>query len=190
MPNTHKPPSKRDPLKEYLFQEHSEEFLSSWVRQLQYFRFFRAIGGHANDFDKIDLALRYNGQEDLIHLLHELHISYQYYNEKPPQPEVGKPYSSDEFSKFPSLIPGTRWLAQPNRQRVNGIEIFVFCKQDLVEFSIIGSNENNWSLTKTEFEQAQQLEPVFEKFADRVIDPPFDSKNYICPKYYPQYWQE
>jgi hypothetical protein len=180
---------KKDAWEEYLFREHSEEFLSSWARRLKYFRFFRALGGHANDADKIVLALGYDGQEDLIWLLNDLGIPYLRFPEKPQQPEPRKRYAGSEFEKFPLLIPGTVWIEQPKRKIINAIEVFIWGYQERIEFSVIGSADKRWDIGETEFQHAEALEPVFEKYASRMIDPPYDTKNFICPKYYPQYWE-
>lgn len=59
---------------DYLFRRHSEEELTTWARRLNLFRFCRAFGGHANDGDRLLLALVYHGQEDQEKLWRELGI--------------------------------------------------------------------------------------------------------------------
>jgi hypothetical protein len=49
---------------QYLYARHSREELHAWARRLRYFRFCRAIGGHANDGDRLLLALRHDGPDD------------------------------------------------------------------------------------------------------------------------------
>lgn len=49
---------------QYLYRRHSQEELRTWARRLRYFRFCRAIGGHANDGDRLLLALRHEGEAD------------------------------------------------------------------------------------------------------------------------------
>ena len=44
---------------QYLFEEHDEKKLRKWSRRLKFFRFFRALGGHANDGDSLDVAFAY-----------------------------------------------------------------------------------------------------------------------------------
>ena len=41
----------------YLYRDHSYDELARWTRSLRYFRFQRAIGGHANDGDELFCAL-------------------------------------------------------------------------------------------------------------------------------------
>ncbi len=173
---------------EYLFREHSESFLSSWAKRLRYFRFFRAYGGHSNDIDEIVLALSYAGENDLTMLFDNLGIPYKKYSTKPPQPEVGKSYSGTDFSKFPSLIPGTNWVEQPIWHQIDTVTVSIWCTNNSVKITVVGPKEEHWQITEAEFENAERLETIFEKYAQRIIDPPIDSKNCICPKYYPQYW--
>ena len=42
----------------YLYHRHSQTELTDWTRQLRFFRFCRAIGGHANDGDELLCAVR------------------------------------------------------------------------------------------------------------------------------------
>ncbi|SMC88171.1 hypothetical protein [Kibdelosporangium aridum] len=42
---------------EYLYREHSRETIARWARELRYFRFCRAYGGHQNDGDRLLVAL-------------------------------------------------------------------------------------------------------------------------------------
>jgi hypothetical protein len=38
----------------YFFREHSFDELEEWTRSMHFFRYCRAIGGHANDFFAFD----------------------------------------------------------------------------------------------------------------------------------------
>lgn len=183
------PPVKsKSAWEEYLFFAHSESFLIKWAKELKYFRFFRAYGGHANDFDEIILALNYAGENDLIALFDNLGIIYRKYAIKPPQPEMGKNYSGVDFADFPSLIPGTSWIEQPGWQTIDSVRVFLWCTENKMKIAISGPEERNWQITEEEFANAARLEVVFAKYAQQMIDPPIDSKNCICPKYYPHYW--
>ena len=42
----------------YLHRDHAADELRDWARRLEWFRFCRAIGGHANDGDQLLVALR------------------------------------------------------------------------------------------------------------------------------------
>lgn len=50
---------------QYLYRGHSRDELAGWARRMRYFRFCRAYGGHANDGDRLLLALRYEDDADL-----------------------------------------------------------------------------------------------------------------------------
>jgi hypothetical protein len=43
---------------QYMYRTHSRAELERWALRLRYFRFVRAIGGHANDPDSLVLRLR------------------------------------------------------------------------------------------------------------------------------------
>ncbi|MBK7317962.1 hypothetical protein [Candidatus Villigracilis affinis] len=46
-----------------------------------------------------------------------------------------------------------------------------------VKITVVGPKEKHWQITEIEFENAERLETIFDKYAQRIIDPPVDSKN-------------
>jgi len=42
----------------YLYREHRQAELEEWTRELRFFRYCRALGGHANDGDELVCSLR------------------------------------------------------------------------------------------------------------------------------------
>jgi hypothetical protein len=49
---------------QYLYGSHSRAELWAWARELRFFRFCRAYGGHANDGDSLRVELRHHGEQD------------------------------------------------------------------------------------------------------------------------------
>jgi len=80
---------------DYLFRGHSPEELAEWALRLNFSRFCRAFGGHANDGNQLLLVLSYHGQTDQERLWLELAISG-------PPPDVttiaGVPVSLSQFT--------------------------------------------------------------------------------------------
>ena len=167
----------------------SEDLIKDWAKRLNFFRYVKASGSFGDDIDELVLALRYAGEHDLIRLFQDLHVPYKRHSSKPPQPEPGRGYTSAEFAQFPSLIAGTNWIEQPVWQTIHSVTVSVWCTIDMARFTIVGPREKNWVITQIEFENAERLERIFEKHSQRIIDPPVDTQNCVCPKYYPQYWQ-
>jgi hypothetical protein len=166
----------------------SQEFLRSWAKQLRFFRYVIAPGGHAIDMDELVLAVRYAGENDLKDILDELKIKYKRYLEKPPQAVPGVVYTAEEFDKLPPLIPGTHWIEQPGWQTIDSVPIFVWCANEIIKISMVGPQEKGWLVGQAEFENAKRLERHFERYSERILDPPIDFRGCICPKYYPEYW--
>ena len=171
---------------EYLYRDHSESELRDWASRLKMFRFFRAYGGHANDGDRLELALKYDDVDNLLSLLKSLGVSPVVYDEKPEQPVPGVKYSSDEFSAFPSLIKDTEWVGQPGVQTVFGAEQFIWCESGLVVVSI---STGSYEVTTKDVEVAEKLEASWGDFQRIIVDPPRDTRHYICPKYFPDFFR-
>lgn len=168
----------------YLFESHSEETYKKWAKRLHLFRFFRAYGGHANDGDSLDVVYAYRTHSELTGFFNDLGIVLRKYDKKPAQPVRGKRYRGDEFQQFPDLIPDTHWLEQPGHCHVAGVKTFIWCANSQIKISI----HSGYMVSVSDFENAEKLEMVLKKVGLEVVDPPSDSKHYICPKYYPSYF--
>ena len=57
---------------DWLFRRHPEQTVKGWLRQLRYFYFVRAWGGHANDADAFEVGFLFNDRQDMMHKLAQL----------------------------------------------------------------------------------------------------------------------
>ena len=167
----------------YLFESHSEATLREWAKRLHMFRFFRAFGGHANDGDSLDVAFAYKDTAELKQFFSHLRIHLIEYSSPPPQPVLGISYPGDVYETFPSLIPGTL-IAQPKHCMLFGHKVFVWCTSEVIKLSIA----SGYRVEPSDVTSAEALEIVLQNAQLARIDPPLDSKNYICPKYYPEFF--
>lgn len=168
----------------YLFQQHAEAELRAWARRLTLFRFFRAFGGHANDGDSLDVVYAYANEAQLVSFLTRLGIEIVTFDVKPPQPESGVPYPGDAFMRFPSLIPDTAWMAQPGHCKIMDIDVFVWCNGHHVKISL----HDGYEVSERNVSDAERLEAVIAGAALQRVDPPGDTRHYICPRYYPDFF--
>ncbi len=53
----------------YLYRQHNRAELTEWTQAMRFFRYCRAVGGHANDGDQLLAALRCENAADLARLL-------------------------------------------------------------------------------------------------------------------------
>jgi hypothetical protein len=169
----------------YLFERHSESELRDWASRLNYFRYFRAYGGHANDGDSLDVAISYTSTESLLELFKLLRFEPTIFREKPPQPISGVSYSWEEYSNFPSLITGTEWIQQPGHCELFRVKVFFWCESGVAKIS---SSPASYDVNITHVISAEKLENEFKKLNLDYIDPPNDTDHYICPKYYPDFF--
>ena len=167
---------------QYLFEQHSQNELKEWATRLKLFRYFRAYGGHANDGDSLDIALKYKNSEELVRLLNQLGLNPIIFSKKPDQPIVGQGYSGEEYSSFSSLITDTEWIKQPGHTKLFGFNVFIWCENGLIHIS---ASPQSYLVTIEHVEVAEKLEQQLLEFREFIVDPPRDTKHYICPKYHP-----
>lgn len=173
-----------DRWQQYLFEVHSESELRDWARRLALFRFFRAFGGHANDGDSLDVVFAYHTPEQLESFLTNLGITLLKFDTRPPQPQLGVSYRGDLLTEFPSLIAGSQWWQQPGHCEINGISAFVWCSADSIKISV----GDRYAVSEKNVQDAEKIETLLAGVMLERIDPPLDTKNYICPRYYPDYF--
>lgn len=173
-----------DRWQQYLFETHPETELRAWARRLKFFRFFRAFGGHANDGDSLNAAFAYRTAEELELSMAKLGITLVRFETKPPQPEFGVSYRGEVFVQFPSLIAGTEWIEQPAHCEIMGIAVFVWCSANSIKISV----GNRYEVSEQNVQDAEKIETLLADLPLERIDPPLDTKNYISPKHYPDYF--
>jgi hypothetical protein len=173
-----------DRWRQYLFESHPEDTLRDWAKRLSFFRFVRAYGGHANDGDSLNVAYRCQSIEELERFFRYLEIPLVHFAERPAQPEIGISYPGDEFAKFASLIPGTRWIEQPGHCSIANHKVFASCEQDRIRISL----DDDYRVTESHVKAAEAIEKVLLGAPLARIDPPIDNEHCICPTYYPDYF--
>ncbi|MEV4319706.1 hypothetical protein [Actinocrispum sp. NPDC049592] len=170
----------------WLYELHSAEELRRWARRLGWFRYCRAVGGHANDGDALRVAVRVGERADLLAVMGSLRIRPRFVPPDVPQPVAGVAYAPAEFEAFPSLIPGFPGLAQPGHVEINGEKALVWVRSDRLELSIADPGQM-FDVTERAVQAAVAIEPLLDGHA--IIDPPVDDPHCVCPKYYPGLWR-
>jgi hypothetical protein len=173
--------------RKYLFERHSEAEIKSWANRLNYFRYFRAYGGHANDGDSLDLAIRYSNTKEILSIFDLLGVETQVFEEQPPQPVTGKSYTGVEFECFPSLIKNTEWIKQPGWIKFADLPAFVWAYEDRV---IVTAGPSGYEVNEDRVECAERIEASvnFSQIQSQIIDPPKDTRHYVSPVHYPDFF--
>jgi hypothetical protein len=167
----------------YFFERHSAVELRGWARRLRLFRFFRAIGGHANDGDSLDCALRYRSVAELEAFFSCAGLPLVRYDSESSQAEPAVTHSGEVYSSFPSLIPGTKWIRQAGHCEIAGNKAFVWCDGTII---FISATPGKYDVTDADVENARRIEAIVRNAALEVQDPPRDTRHYFCPKYFPE----
>lgn len=168
----------------YLFASQSESTLREWAARLRFFRFFRAYGGHANDGDSLDAAFRWRSPRELKDFCAAIGLRLRVHAVEPGALPLGVPLRIDMLMRGASIIPGTRWIEQPGHVTIAGRKAFVWCDAGSIRLSVASELE----VTESDVEAAVAIERVIPPARLEAIDPPVDTKHYVCPKYYPDFF--
>lgn len=147
----------------WLLQQLTASDLREWIKTLEFFYFFRAWGGHANDGDRFEAHIKFTDKGDLISKMGDLNIELQIIPEDYPRPEIGKSYPASEFDKFKSEIKDYPDLEQPGHVFINQIPVFIWIHSNNVTFSVSGcADGNRYIVTRKDFEACLEIESIFK----------------------------
>ena len=157
---------------DWLFGRHAKQTIKTWLRQLNYFYFVRAWGGHANDGDAFKVRFIYNDKQDLTDKLKRIGIILTTIPDNFPRPVIGQPYPAEEFDKFKSEIGKYPNLEQPGYSILFGYQVFVWVYDNTFEVSVAGTKDDNrYEVTAADFRVCVDLEKHFDRFGwQQLID--------------------
>ncbi|OWR30793.1 hypothetical protein CDO73_09385 [Saccharibacillus sp. O23] len=162
----------------YLHERHSPEELREWAHTLRYLRYRRATGGHAGDGDRLLAAVAVGSRSELESVCGLLGIELQPIREG--EPDWPRQVRSLDY---PDVL-------QPGNAKIGGVEAFAWIYSDRLEIGV-SDPDNPYEVSASTVEAAaEHLEPLLAPLQERLIDPPNDNRNCICPKYYPELFED
>ncbi|MEV0390262.1 hypothetical protein [Nonomuraea sp. NPDC050643] len=172
---------------DYLYERHPPDRLRAWARELAYFRFCRAYGGHANDGDHLLVSLRAGTRADLLRVLSALAVPVERLPAAHPRPVPGVAYSAAEFARFPAPMSRFPDIGQPGHVEIAGQRAHVWSHGERLSISV-ADVVDPYNVTGAAVAAAKSIEAMLGPIAGQVVDPPQDDRNCICPRHYPDFW--
>jgi hypothetical protein len=165
----------------WLFEQHSKQTIREWLRQLSYFYFKRAWGGHANDGDEFQVAFLYTDRQDLLNKIGQLGLILNTIPNDFPRPLVGQSYSTDEFNQFKNEIKKFTDLEQPGHSIIVGQKAFVWVYDNSIQITISGTRDDNYyEVTEEDLKVCIELEKQFDILGwQKIIDKSLE-KSVCC----------
>ena len=176
-----------DAFQSYVFQKHSREKIREWANSLLYFRFCRAIGGHANDGDHFLVSIAFADEGGLCNTLKSLGLKPKAAAPRPQQPKRGGTDSQTDLVRMKRPIREFPHLEQIGHCEIDGTKCYVWVENSHLTISVSG-DKNPYEVDDDAFQRAVRIDNVLEVLSDQVIDPPQDNRKCICPKYHPELW--
>ena len=171
-----------------MYQDHSEAELRRWATLLRHFRFCRAIGGHANDGDSLEVALSCGSEAELLEICTQIGLTLTPLPADEPRPEAGRTYTHEEYARFRTPMRAFPQWQQPGHCALRSGPAFVGVESGRVTIDVLGASGDGFAVNEVDFENALRIERDVMPLASRVIDPPKDNDYCVCPKYHPDFW--
>lgn len=161
----------------WLFERHAKSTIRAWIRQLRYFYFKRAWGGHANDGDEFQVAFTFTDRQDLIHKFGQLGLTLNTIPEDFPRPVIGP---ADEYHKLKNRINPFTDLEQPGHSLIFGHKAFIWVHEYSIHITVSGTQDDNrYEVTEDDLKVCVDLEKQFDHLGwQQNIDHSLD--NHVC----------
>ena len=169
-----------------MFRSHSRAELREWGNTLRFFRFCRAIGGHANDGDTLEAALGFRDLDEMHALCRGMGFALTPLPPDEPQPVRGASYGFADFSKFRSPIPGYPLWEQPGRRVIGGVDLHLSVHDGQLNLTLMGAEP--YEITDSDVDNAKRVEGVLAPLAHAIVDPPTKSDLCLSPRLYPAFF--
>ena len=163
--------------RDWFFRSHSQAELEEWTARMRFFRFYRAIGGHANDGDTLRCALRIDTAAELVEVAAKLGITLHELPVDEPQPVRGKQYTVAEFDKFRWRMESFPRFEQLGRITLASVNCFAHVWDSRLEIQLSGAAGDPYEVTDQDVANAVLVEQALLPFSDRVLPPPPDDEH-------------
>jgi hypothetical protein len=148
----------------------SQKSADQWNRQLRYFRFNFAHGGHANDMDMLSADIHFAPSEaGLLDVFARLGIELQRIPASMPRREAGRPYNSDEWDKYADPIRAYPAFARPAFVSIEGMPAHLSVSADRIGIAISGARGDHWVIDGKDFRNALALETLLPQRDIRFV---------------------
>lgn len=169
---------------ERLFENNTKEEVTSWCRQLRYFHYMRARGGHHCEGDSFCVYFKYDTREDLISKLSLLGIEIRELQEEEIAFDPSESYSIDDLDKLKITISEYKDLIQPQNVEIYGNTAHIWVIKDRFEISISGYKDNQiYKVSDADFKICLLLEKDFDHLGwESILDNDIKSQMHCISK--------
>lgn len=141
----------------------STKTVERWHQALRAFRFFYAVGGHANDGDTIYGQILFSSEAELLSIFEKLGISLLLIPEGAERLIRGRSYTSDEYAQVYHPIWAYPDYQEPGLTQIWGIKVYLEVHPSDISVHLSGADGDPWSVTEKDFQHALKIEAECER---------------------------
>jgi hypothetical protein len=160
----------------WFFRKHPRAELAGWTARLRFFRFWRALGGLANDGDTLRCALCVETERELFTVTQGLGIPLQVLPPDAPTVRVGQSYTLAEMRRLPSRMERFPQYAQLGRVTLAKVECLAQVWLDRLVLQVFGAAGDPFEVSEADVENAAKIEELIVPLSHMVVEAPVDSE--------------
>lgn len=163
---------------ERLFANNTKDDIMRWCKNLRYFHYMRARGGHNCEGDAFCVYFKYDTREDLISKLSLIGIDLKELQKGEIAFDPLESYSIDDLDKLRITISEFSDLIQPQNVEIYGKKSHVWVIKDRFEISISGTKDGQiYKVTDDDFNVCLLLEEKFDQLKwESILDNGIESQ--------------
>lgn len=169
---------------EKLFQNNTKEDIKYWCRNLQYFHYMRARGGHNCEGDSFSAYFKYDGLEDLKNKLSKLDVTLNKLSEGQISFDPFASYSIDDLDKIRITIPDFNDFEQPQYVEIYEHKAHIWVMPGRFEISISGTKDDQiYKVSGDDFYVCRLLEAQFDNLEWKsILDEEIKAQSHCISK--------
>ncbi len=175
----------RMPKEVRLFSAFTVEQLADWGSRLKYFRVVADEFSNSGSTDNLVLALGYDSPETFAKIMAALGLPLTPLTPGSIQPRVGVGLTVTKMDTVEFEVDGVPGIRQPLVCTINGKYVFVWGERGKLKLIVSSEHGPPSDIVPADVASAVEIEKSLAPIEPYIIDPPVDTPNCFCPKYYP-----
>ena len=172
-----------------LFANNTKEEITYWCKNLSFFKYLRARGGHNCEGDSFCVYFKYTSKDDLVEKMFQIGVLLEVLSDDFISFDPFESYDLEDLDKLKITISSFPDLIQPQYVEIFNSKVHIWVLDDKFEISVSGSKDDlMYKVSDADFVVCRKIENELNRLHwQSILDN--DIENYphcISQKIYPE----